>query len=174
MKLASISGVVTAIIFPILLTGCAASFQPVLPDYTGKNAAYLRFDNSPVYTSLRQASGQVLQPVPYIVKRSGESDKEYSVNARFSIMGIKSSYGKKAEGSGPVSSKFADKSYKEYRVEAGVTYTIKWVFTEKGMYSSSDRVWSDSVTPEAGHTYEVTIGGGSDGNDVVISDVTSH
>lgn len=173
MKISSICGSATAVIFPLLLTGCAASFEPPLPDYTGDNAAYLRFDNSPVYTDLRQAAGQLLQPVPYIVKWSGEPDKAYSVNARFSIMGIKSSYGKKVEGSGPVSPKFANKSYKEYRVKAGESYAIKWVFTEQGMYNSFDRVWSASVTPEAGHTYEITLGGGSDGNDVVISDVTS-
>ncbi|WP_353612865.1 hypothetical protein [Mangrovibacter phragmitis] len=174
MKSSLIQGYAVAVIFPFLLTGCAASFQPVLPDYTGANAAYLRFDNSPVYTSLREASGQLLEPVPYTVKWSGEPGKEYSVNARFSIMGIKSSYGKKVNGSGPVSPGFASKSYKEYRVKAGEVYSIQWVFTEKGMYSSSDRVWSASVTPVAGHTYEITLGGGSDGNDVVISDVTSH
>lgn len=174
MKAPSIYAVLTAVIPPLLLAGCAASFQPVLPDYNGADAAYLRFDNSPVYTSLRQASGQMLQPVPYIVKWSGEPGKEYSVNARFSIMGIKSSYGKKVEGSAPLSAKFADKSSMEYRVKAGETYYIKWVFTEKGMYNSFDRSWGESVTPVAGHTYEVTIGGGSDGNDVVITDVTNH
>lgn len=172
MKIPSISTFAAAVMLPFLMVGCAASFQPVLPDYNGDNAAYLRFNNSPVYTSLRQASGQMLQPVPYIVKWSGEPNKEYSVNARFSIMGIKSSNGKKVEGSGPVSPAFSDKSYMEYRVKAGETYAIKWVFTEKGMYNSFDRTWSGSVKPEAGHTYEVTIGGGTDGNDVVITDVT--
>ncbi|MFG1172504.1 hypothetical protein AAFN90_02675 [Erwiniaceae bacterium CAU 1747] len=174
MKLSSIFALVIPATFTLFLTGCAASFRPVLPDYYGENAAYLRFDNSPVYTSLRQASGQLLQPVPYYVKWSGEPDQEYSVNARFSVMGIKSSYGKKVEGSGPVSSNFSDKSYMEYRVKAGATYSINWVFTEQGMYNSFDRTWSGSVKPEAGHTYEVTIGGGSDGNDIVITDVTSH
>lgn len=174
MKVTSISATFTTVMPAFLLVGCAASFQPVLPDYNGTDVAYLRFDNSPVYTSLRQASCQMLQPVPYIVKSSGEPDKEYSVNARFSIMGIKSSYGKKVEGSAPVSSKFADKSYMEYKVKSGETYAIKWVFTDKGMYNSFDRSWVGSVTPEAGHTYEVTIGGGSDGNDVVINDITSR
>ena len=174
MQVPSISTALMAVIPTFLLAGCAASFQPTLPDYNGSNAAYLRFDNSPVYTSLRQASGQLLQPVPYIVKWSGEPGKEYSVNARFSIMGIKSSYGKKVEGSAPVSSKFADRSFMEYRVKAGETYSVKWVFTEKGMYNSFDRTCPASVTPEAGHTYEVTIGGGSDENDVVITDVTKR
>jgi hypothetical protein len=173
MQLSSSYSAVSAAIFSLTLTGCSASFQPVLPDYAGENAAYLRFDNSPVYTSLRQAAGQTLQPVPYIVVRSGDPDNKYSVNARFSVMGIKSSYGKKIDGSGPVSSKFIDKSYKEYRVRAGETYAIKWIFTEKTQYNSWDRVWSASITPKAGHTYEVTIGGGSDGNDVIVSDVTS-
>lgn len=95
MRTPSIFAFFTVVTVPLLLAGCAASFRPVLPDYNGGNAAYLRFNNSPFYTSLRLASGQMLQPVPYVVKWSGEPDKEYSVNARFSIMGIKSSYSKK-------------------------------------------------------------------------------
>ncbi|QHM74010.1 hypothetical protein [Mixta intestinalis] len=172
MKLSSLS----TVLLSLSLAGCAASFQPVLPDYTGENAAYLRFNNSPVYTKLRQASGQVLQPVPFSVRWSGaaDPDKEFSVNARFAIMGIKSSYGKKVEGSAPVSSNLSNKSYMEYRVKAGDTYSIKWVHREQGIYHNFDRTFSGSVTPETGHTYEVTIGGGSDGNGVVITDVTSN
>lgn len=173
MKAMSLSGAVAAFALPFLLTGCAASFQPPLPEYTGENPAYLRFNNSPVYTSLRQASGQILQPVPFSVKTSEMPDKEYSVNARFSIMGIKSSWVKKVDGSGPVSDAFANNSYMEYRVKPGETYSIKWTFTEQGMYSSSDRVWSSAIIPEAGHTYEITLKGGKDGDDIVINDVTA-
>lgn len=61
----------------------------------------------------------------------------------------------------------------EYRVKAGETYTIAWVFTENGMYNSSERRWSDTIKPESGHTYEVTLGGNYDDNDVVITDVTA-
>ncbi|EON4227262.1 hypothetical protein ACNDF6_005322 [Escherichia coli] len=148
------------IIIPsFILVGCAASFNPVLPDYSGSDVAYLRFDNSPVFSSVREASGQLLQPVPYVVTRSSEP-------------GIKSSYGKKVDGSGPVSSAFADKSYMEYRVKAGDTYRIEWVFTEQGTYNSFDRTWSSSVIPVAGHTYEITLGGTVDDNNIIITDVT--
>jgi len=161
------------IIIPtFILVGCAASFNPVLPDYSGSDVAYLRFDNSPVFSSVREASGQLFQPVPYVVTRSSEPGKKYSVNARFSIMGIKSSYGKKVDGSGPVSLAFADKSYMEYKVKAGDTYRIEWVFTEQGTYNSFDRTWSSSVVPVAGHTYEITLGGTVDDNNIVITDVT--
>ena len=144
------------------LTGCSVDVSSSMPDYFGRDKAFIRVDNS-------------FQPTPFRLEkmlsdeRCMKSEGVYGLTSKVAVMGIKSSYSKRVDGAAPPSQSFLNRGYLEYSIQGGKAYKIWWRHDERSMYGIDlGRTFSNSFMAKDGHTYEIK----TKGNDIVIYDVS--
>jgi hypothetical protein len=154
---------ITILVSSLLLAGCSVDFSDTLPDYTGSDIAYIRVENT-------------LQPTPFKIEKQipagkcWKSEQAYGITSKVAIVGVKIRTSKTVAGIAPPSANFAQKSYQEYTIQSGFTYSVWWKREERSMYGIDlGQKYSATFHANKGHTYEIS----NDNNDVRIVDLTT-
>ncbi|MCU6677670.1 hypothetical protein [Leclercia tamurae] len=155
---------ISVLLAATLISGCSVDFTDTLPDYTGSDVSYIRVENTPHPTPFR-----IEKQIP--AGQCWKSEHAYGITSKVAIIGVKIRTSKYVAGIAPPSTKFANKSFQEYSVQSGYTYSIWWKREVRTMYGMDlGQTYSDSFFASKGHTYEI----GSDNNNIVITDLSSE
>ena len=153
------------IVGEMTLAGCTIS-TATMDDYSAADAAKLRVENyaTPLVAEIYQQSGSCLRQVD-----------QKSLTSAVNILGIKSTRNKKIAGIAPLpaSSPLQGKDVMEFSVKPGQFLRIGYVTVSQTTYSQTVHESFRSVSPKAGHSYEVyTLPGGYYTHEIMITDVT--
>ena len=153
-----------ALLATTLISGCSVDFSDTLPDYTGHDVAYIRVENT-------------LQPTPFRIEKQipagncWKSEHVYGITSKVAIIGVKIRTDKNVAGIAPPSANFANKSFQEYSVQSGFSYSVWWKREERSMHGIDlGQTYSGSFFAAQGHTYEI----GTENNAIVITDLSSE